>query len=156
MSDWEFAMSSVVQKPISSQYHQQHPSDDPAIQRLLSHMPQNIAQSFTTEQLFGLKEAIGARGGRIHSVDFRPTLKFPFVPWSFYVVFLVGRNRRSLTPQEQTMAALVLLAFALSFVLGLSLLGLLLLYLLKSALGIDLFRGYSTGVWDWFKEFWGG
>lgn len=130
----------------------EHPGDDPAIQRLLKRMPDNIASSFSTEQLFGLREAIGVRGGRLHSVDIRPTLKFPFLPWSFYVVFLVGRNRRSLSKQEQYMAALVLLAFSISFVMGLALLGLLAVYLLKSALGINVFEGYSLGVWDWFKS----
>jgi hypothetical protein len=26
------------------------------------------------------------------------------------------------------------------------------LYLLKSALGINLFPGFSLGLWDWFKQ----
>lgn len=129
----------------------QHPGDDPAIQRIMSHMPDNIARSFTTEQLFGLREAIGARGGRVHSIDVRPTLKLPFLPWSFYLVFLMGRNRRALSSQEKYMAALLLLAFTISMILGLSLLGLLVIYLIKSALGIDLFEGHSLGIWDWFK-----
>lgn len=129
----------------------EHPLEDPAIQRLLSRMPDGIAKSFSTEQLFGLREAIGVRGGRIHSVDMRPTLKFPFLPWSFYVVFLVGKNRRGLSPQEKYTAALMLLAFCMSFVLGLAILATLALYLLKSALGINLFEGYSLGIWDWFK-----
>lgn len=130
----------------------QHPIQDPAIQRLLARMPEAVSKSFSTEQLFGLREAIGARGGRIHSIDVRPTLKFPFVPWSFYVVFLVGRNRRSLTTHEKYTAALMLLAFAVSFVLGMALLATLALYLLKSALGINLFDDYSLGIWDWFKN----
>ena len=131
---------------------QQHPMQDPAIQRLLSRMPDAVSQSFSTEQLFGLREAIGARGGRLHSVDIRPTLKFPFVPWSFYIVFLVGKNRRSLSAKEKYTAALMLLAFAMSFVLGLALLATLALYLIKSALGINLFEGYSLGIWDWFRN----
>ena len=129
-----------------------HPLEDPAIQRLLSRMPGPVSKSFTTEQLFGLREAIGVRGGRIHSVDIRPTLKFPFLPWSFYVVFLVGRNRRGLSAQEKYTAALMLLAFAMSFVLGMALLATFALYILKSALGINLFEGYSLGIWDWFKD----
>lgn len=128
-----------------------HPKEDPVIKRLLMRMPRNIAASFTTEQLIGLREAVGIRGGRIHSIDIRPTLKFPFFPWSFYCVFLVGRNRRTLSIQEQYMAALLLLAFAISFVLGLALLAMLFLYLLKSALGINVFEGYSLGIWDWFN-----
>ena len=130
----------------------QHPIQDPAIQRLLARMPDPVAQSFSTQQLLGLRDAIGTRGGRIHSIDVRPTLKFPYLPWSFYVVFLVGRNRRTLTPQEKYTAALVLLAFVMSFVLGMALLAVLALYLLKSALGINVFEGYSLGIWDWFKN----
>lgn len=136
---------------VSATYHE-HPKEDPAIQRLLSRMPDSISQSFTTEQLFGLREAVGIRGGRIHTVDVRPTLKFPFVPWSFYVVFLVGKDRRTLSAKEKYTAALVLLSFVISFVLGLALLATLVLYLIKSALGINLFEGYSLGIWDWFRN----
>ena len=32
-----------------------------------------------------------------------------------------------------------------------TLLGLLILYLVKSALGIDLVPGFSLGTWGWFK-----
>jgi hypothetical protein len=31
-------------------------------------------------------------------------------------------------------------------------LGVLILYLVKSALGIDLIPGFSFGVWGWFQE----
>lgn len=30
--------------------------------------------------------------------------------------------------------------------------GVLVLYLIKSALGIDLIEGFSFGVWGWFQE----
>jgi hypothetical protein len=30
--------------------------------------------------------------------------------------------------------------------------GVLALYLIKSALGIDLIEGFSFGVWGWFQE----
>ena len=33
-----------------------------------------------------------------------------------------------------------------------TLVGILVLYLIKSALGIDLIPGFSFGVWDWFNE----
>ena len=29
--------------------------------------------------------------------------------------------------------------------------GLLILYLIKSALGINLFENFSLGIWSWFK-----
>jgi hypothetical protein len=28
----------------------------------------------------------------------------------------------------------------------------LVLYLIKSALGIDIFKDYSFGIWDWFRH----
>lgn len=129
-----------------------HPKDDPAIKRLMSRMPDAIANSFSTEQLMGLRNAISARGGRIHSLDFRPTLKFPLLPWSFYCVFLFGHNKRALSSHERYAAVLMLLWIAFLFVAVFCGLLLAVLYLLKSALGIDLFDGYSLGLWDWFKS----
>lgn len=62
-------------------------------------------------------------------------------------------------------AALVLLAVLLALLQRLSMalvlsvfllfsaaLGILLLYLVKSALGIDLIPGFSFGVWGWFQH----
>ena len=43
----------------------------------------------------------------------------------------------------------VLLTVFLSFS---ALLGLVVLYLIKSAMGIDLFPNFSLGIWSWFKE----
>ncbi|HBF73484.1 MAG TPA: 3-phosphoshikimate 1-carboxyvinyltransferase, partial [Alteromonas australica] len=38
------------------------------------------------------------------------------------------------------------------FLLVSILLGLIVLYLIKSALGINLIDGWSLGLWGWFKE----
>ncbi|HBB24465.1 MAG TPA: 3-phosphoshikimate 1-carboxyvinyltransferase, partial [Pseudomonas sp.] len=43
-------------------------------------------------------------------------------------------------------------ALATLFLLFSALVGLVILYLLKSALGINLFPDFSLGLWDWFKE----
>ena len=37
------------------------------------------------------------------------------------------------------------------FVCVSTLFGLIVLYLIKSALGINLIEGWSLGLWDWFK-----
>ncbi len=128
-----------------------HPMHDPDVALLLKRMPDNIAGSFSTEQLLGLKQAIGLRGGRAHSVDVRSTLKIPFLPLSFYLVFLMGKNRRKLGQNEQYLAALALVFVMM--LMGFSALALLFiaLYLAKSALGINLFSDSSLGLWDWFK-----
>ena len=38
------------------------------------------------------------------------------------------------------------------FVTFCTLFGLLVLYLIKSALGINLFEDFSLGIWSWFKQ----
>lgn len=129
-----------------------HPKEDPAVQNLLKRMPEGIANSFSTEQLIGLRHSLGIRGGRAHSIDIRPTLKLPFVPWSFYFVFLLGKDKRRISENEKLVAVALFLLVLLLFGFGLFAVCLIILYLVKSALGIDLFEGYSTGFWDWFKE----
>lgn len=123
---------------------------DPAIRRLLERMPKNIQTTFTDEQLAHLKIAIGARQWGNHAVDCRGVVKF--FKYRYYYVFLAGRNRRELSTKEQKIARLsqaLILSIAATFII---LLTLLILYLIKSALGIDIFDGYSFGVWSWFKE----
>ena len=122
---------------------------DPAIRNLLERMPKNIQTTFTDEQLAYLKIAIGARQWGNHAVDCRGVVKF--FKYRYYYVFLAGRNRRELSAKEQKVARLsqaLILSIAATFII---LLTLLVLYLIKSALGIDIFEGYSFGVWSWFK-----
>ncbi|WP_350608019.1 3-phosphoshikimate 1-carboxyvinyltransferase [Pseudoalteromonas sp. MER144-MNA-CIBAN-0113] len=122
---------------------------DPAIRSLLERMPKNIQSTFTDEQLAHLKIAIGARQWGNHTVDCRGVVKF--FKYRYYYVFLAGRNRRALSAKEQKIARFtqaVFLSLAVTFTI---LLTLLVLYLIKSALGIDIFEGYSFGVWSWFK-----
>lgn len=122
---------------------------DPAIRSLLNRMPKNIQTTFTDEQLVHLKIAIGARQWGNHAVDCRGIIKL--FKYRYYYVVLAGRNKRELSAKEQRIAKLGQ-ALVLSIVLILSvLLMLLLTYLVKSALGIDIFEGYSFGVWGWFK-----
>jgi len=122
---------------------------DPAIRSLLERMPKNIQTTFTDEQLAYLKIAIGARQWGNHAVDCRGVVKF--FKYRYYYVFLAGRNRRELSAKEQKVARFsqaLILSIAATFII---LLTLLVLYLIKSALGIDIFEGYSFGVWSWFK-----
>jgi hypothetical protein len=41
--------------------------------------------------------------------------------------------------------------FLSGFLLISALVGIFVLYILKSALGVDLIPGFSFGVWDWFQ-----
>ncbi|GAA61193.1 hypothetical protein P20652_3070 [Pseudoalteromonas sp. BSi20652] len=124
-------------------------SEDPAIRSLLNRMPLDIQTSFSDEQLTHLKIAIGARQWGNHAVDYRGVLGF--FKYRYYFVLLAGRNKRNLSPGEQRMA-LCLQAIVLTIIsLGVLAFTLLVLYLIKSALGINLIEGFSLGIWDWFK-----
>jgi len=123
------------------------------VNQLLNKMDKSVADSFTYKQRKALQKVINARDWQQHRVDFRPTLALPFLPWNFYMVFLLGVNKRGLSPTERVMAATMFL-FVL-FTIGLALIGsfFVVLYLLKSWLGIDLFANESLGLWDEFKAF---
>ncbi|OUR79772.1 hypothetical protein A9Q75_11715 [Colwellia psychrerythraea] len=123
------------------------------VNQLLSGMEKSVADSFTYKQRKALQKSITTQDWRQHNVDFRPTLALPFLPWSFYLVFLVGINRRGLLPAERFIAFTMLL-FVI-FIIGLIIIGcaFVLIYLLKSWLGIDLFPNESLGIWDNFKNY---
>lgn len=122
---------------------------DPAIQKLLERMPAEVQQSFTEAQLSYLRVALGARQWGKHKLDVRGTLGLG--SWRYYYVLVAGRNKRSEHRSHKT--GLLLKAVFLSVLLILSsVLGLLVLYLLKSALGIDLFADFSLGIWGWFQS----
>ncbi|MCJ8293095.1 MAG: 3-phosphoshikimate 1-carboxyvinyltransferase [Colwellia sp.] len=132
--------------------NEQKISEQPAIIKLLSRMPEDVANSFTDEQLTHLLTAVGSRGWGKHKVDFRGTFKLPFYQWRYYYVLLAGRNYRELSRQERRMSLAITAIISSLFIMFSATLGLLVLYLVKSALGIDLFPGFSLGIWDWFKE----
>ena len=127
-------------------------SEQPAIIKLLSRMPEEVADSFTDEQLTHLLTAVGSRGWGKHKVDFRGTFKLPFYQWRYYYVLLAGRNYRELSRQERRMSLTITAFISSLFIIFSVTLGLLVLYLLKSELGSDIFNGFSLGIWAWFKE----
>lgn len=117
---------------------------------LKERLPEDLRDSFSAEQLAALKVAFGARQWGSHPVDLRGTLRV--WRWRYYFVFLAGRNRRDLTRAQQELS-LTAKALGMSLFLMISLvIGLLFLYLIKSALGINLFSNFSLGLWDWFKR----
>lgn len=127
-------------------------TNQPAIKKLLSRMPEEVANSFTDQQLTHLLTAVGSRSWGKHKVDLRGTFKLPFYQWRFYYVFLAGRNYRELSRKEKRMSLLIATIISTLFLMFSATLGLLVLYLIKSALGIDLFPGFSLGIWGWFKS----
>ncbi|MBH0076887.1 3-phosphoshikimate 1-carboxyvinyltransferase [Pseudoalteromonas sp. SWYJ118] len=123
---------------------------DPTIRSLLNRMPSDVQDSFTEDQLAHLKVAIGARQWGKHAVDCRGVFKF--FKYRYYFVILAGRNRRELSKKEQKIAAISQAITVSIFSLFVITIFLLIIYLVKSALGIDIFSNYSFGVWAWFKE----
>jgi hypothetical protein len=128
--------------------------NEPAIQNLLSRMPEHVADSFSDDQLLHLKLSLGSRNWGQHKVDFRGTLPLPFFKSKIYYVFLMGRNHRNLSRREQLISEFTFAVFITLLITFSVLLGLLVLYLIKSALGINLIEGFSFGIWDWFKGLW--
>lgn len=123
--------------------------NDPAVNSFLQRMPKKIQETFTDEQLTHLKLAIGARHWGKHAIDSRGVIKF--FKYRYYFVFLAGRNRRELSSSKKVMVGfsqVIGLFFTSLFTL---LIILLTLYLVKSALGIDIFKNYSFGIWNWLK-----
>lgn len=121
------------------------------LNELLNRMDKEVAESFTYKQRKALSQCLSVREWRKHPIDFRPTIALPLFPWSFYLVLLAGANKRELTNAERL--AGFLMFFVVIFIFALLLIGcaLLLIYLLKSWLGIDLFPNESLGIWEQFK-----
>lgn len=124
--------------------------DDPAITNLLNTMPDPVKNSFSEEQLMHLKTALATRQWSHHPIDIRGTVKG--FRNRYYYVFLAGKNKRELSRNEEQ-ASKLMKTFVLTLFLSISMLiGLVAIYLLKSALGINFFEDFSLGLWDWFKS----
>jgi hypothetical protein len=122
---------------------------DPGLQKLLSRMPAEVGDSFTEQQLSHLRIALGARQWGKHQLDLRGTLRL--FRWRYYYVIVAGRNMRDGQRSQQQLSRLMLAVIISLLLVVAGLCGLLVLYLVKSALGIDLFGDFSLGIWSWFK-----
>ena len=123
--------------------------NDIALRKLLQRMPKNVQDSFTEEQLANLKIAVGARTWGSHVIDLRSTVKM--FRYRYYYVLVAGRNRRELSVRERRIGLFIQALALTSFLLFSTLMGNIVLYLIKSAAGIDIFPGFSFGIWGWFK-----
>ncbi|MDA4630429.1 hypothetical protein NZA98_04760, partial [Escherichia coli] len=78
-------------------------------------------------------------------IDFRHS--FPFLHRRYFVVFLCGRDLRKI-PRESTLLGRIFSTLAITFAVLFAILAVLLaLYILKSALGIDVFKNFHVGIW---------
>ena len=124
--------------------------EDPAIVNLLERMPRSVQTSFSEEQLSHLRNAVSSRQWGHHSIDLRGTMTW--FKYRYYYVILAGKNHRNMSRAELRASRFVNALLLAVFFTFSAMVGILLLYLLKSALGVDLFTDYSFGVWDWFKS----
>ncbi|MUL03779.1 hypothetical protein GNP89_16575 [Aliivibrio fischeri] len=124
-------------------------------QKLLEHfyssLDENVIEELSEEQKESIERAIIATGlGSNNRVDIRKSISV--FNKRYFFVFLLGRDYRQQLRKESPFA-LLMLTFLISIgifcILGLAIFA---LYLIKSALGIDIFHNFSFGVWDWFKE----
>ena len=123
---------------------------DPFIQRFLAHMPEVEQHAFTDTQLSHIKSVFSTDSSAKHAIQWRGTVNV----WRrrYFYVFLAGHERRQLSRREESMARAAKASILFGFLAFSILTGLLILYLVKSALGIDLIKGYSLGIWDWFQH----
>lgn len=123
---------------------------DKVISQFYHTLDKDVAHSLSEEQKREIEKAVKSMGlVARHSIDIRET--FPWFGKRFYYVFLCGRDRRKVRRDRTTIGSIIVTVMITFGVIAIGLLALLALYLLKSALGIDIFKGFSLGIWDWFK-----
>lgn len=125
-------------------------TEDPFVTGLKERLPDDVRDSFTEKQLQALKIAFGARRWGRHPVDLRGTVNL--WRWRYYFVILLGRNKRELSRVEERLSRVGTALVFTGFLLFSLLLGLVVLYVAKSALGINLLPSHSLGLWDWLKR----
>src|SRR5262245_6729095 len=116
---------------------------DPLIATFLHRVGPKLAATFTAEQLAAVRLAFSARAIGRHAVDWRRT--FRVLRRGYYGVFLVGRDapgagRRRERPPGLIAHAVMLIVLT-GWLAGAILFIAALLYIAKTALGIDIFPG---------------
>ncbi len=129
----------------------QRAAGDPFLEDFFSRIPRDTAISFTDDQLLAIRLVFAARHRGAHAIDLRVSLPTPVQ--RIYFVFLAGlerrdpaRRRRDRTVNPLVTAGNIVFGTVFFGLLFSALLGVL--YVLKSALGIDLMPDMSIGLWD--------
>ena len=131
-------------------------SSDPFFEQFYTRVPAEVASTFSTAQLNAIRLAYGARTRGAHGVEIRKS--FPFLWMRLYIVLLMGRERRDRDrlSREGGLLGFVGEAFVTLLVWGLFILPwAVVLYAVKSALGIDLVHGGGAhSIWaDIVRQF---
>ena len=131
--------------------HKKPMSIDAEHKALFRQFPNEIAESFTDTQRYHIEKVFKNHYSKKHRIDIRFSVPLPFTPLKYYCVMLMGRDVRGITRQEKTIAALTLLLVVTLMLSVAGTLGIIILYLIKSSLGINLFDDLSLGLWEWLK-----
>jgi len=121
-----------------------------SFQAFIAKIPKDISDGFSDKQIIALESAVAQAEWGNHAIDLRDSIGI--FNWRYYFVFISGRDKRGNSTRRHKIMGIVKLMLLLGYLVSSTLLGILALYLVKSAYGIDLFQGYSFGVWHWFKE----
>jgi hypothetical protein len=128
-------------------------SGDPFLAKFFARIPADVASSFTPAQLDAVKMAFGARSWGSHAIDIRKSFGLPLVWRRFYLVLLMGAERREedrLRAEGALFGTLGNAALTIAFLAVLLIPSAFVLYALKSFAGIDVLPGSEGlhGFWD--------
>jgi hypothetical protein len=118
-------------------------------QKFFEQVPEAVSETFTPEQLAALQDVFAEKWAR-HPVDIRHS--FGFWRWRYYFVIIGGHERRDLTRRQEHIFRLTELYLLAAYLGSSIILGLIAIYLTKSALGIDLFPNFHLGIWTWVEN----
>ncbi|MGJ7096730.1 hypothetical protein [Vibrio hannami] len=83
-----------------------------------------------------------------HSINIKSSISI--FKKRYYYSFLFGKDNRE--DNESSLLGLIVFLLTLFLLISSATIGLfIIVYLIKSAAGIDIFDHYSLGLWDWFK-----
>ncbi len=115
------------------------------VERFYAALDREVETSLTAEQKRGIEQAL-VRANRRHAIASIFRHSFPFLHRRYFVVFLFGRDLRKVS-RESTLFGRIFATLLITLGVVFALLSILLaLYMLKSALGIDVFKKISTSV----------
>ncbi|AYC17461.1 hypothetical protein DZA65_00547 [Dickeya dianthicola] len=119
------------------------------IERFYEALDGKIDIELTSKQRLAVEQAVlSITTSSMHWVDVRKS--FPFFSRRYYFVFLFGLDHRKRPRKESTLFRILLTVLILFIGLSCTLAALLTLYMIKSALGIDIFPHFHLGIWDWW------
>ncbi|TDN59834.1 hypothetical protein [Scandinavium goeteborgense] len=129
----------------------QKSTSEVVVERFYSSLDPEVETTLTPEQKTGIEQAlVSSTLAARHPVDFRHS--FSFFHRRYFVVFLFGRDKRK-KPRDVGTFGRVLSTLGVMFLVLFCVLSVLLaLYMIKSALGIDVFKHFHVGIWGWFIQ----